>query len=253
MKLLDGDNVLYHYFKQDLVTEESPESKVIMKKLLRNLAIWLPINLYQRLPVLLPFVVRDSRCRKAVNKIAEEWGTSSADGYFRDDNTLIKSLPRSLKISGSNRTYDGCKLGKSFVASHIWRIVPDSSKLASGDPLLNSFIPNLVWLPRQISKFTDREGSFAQKYLQSLSYSIYHNVKMDSEKKKFVDNIWRRISVDTSVKTDNDDVQKLNFFHITNDDIEKRVVPTLEKTRFSPSTPMNCNKIDQTRFLNLSV
>jgi len=227
MKLLDGDNVLYHYFKQDLVTEESPESKVIMKKLLRNLAIWLPINLYQKLPVLLPFVVRDSRCRKAVNKVAEEWSTCNANGYFRDDNTLIKSLPRSFKITGSNRTYAGCKLGKSFVTSHIWRIVPDSSKLASEDPQLNSFIPNLVWLPRQISKFTDRKGSFAQKYLQSLSYSIYHNVNMDTEKKNFVDGIWSRISVDSDIIIDGTDVEKLNFFHMTNDDIEKKVRRTL--------------------------
>lgn len=210
MKLLDGDNVLYHYFKQDLITEESPESQALVRKLLRNLSIWLPIKIYQKLPVLLPFVVRDSRCRKAVNKIAEEWGTCNTDGYFRDDNTLIKSIPRSFKITGKNRTYNGCKLGKSFVASHIWRIVPDSSKLASEDPHLNSFILNLVWLPRQISKFTDREGSFAQKYLQTLSYSVYHDVKIDSKKRKFVDNIWNRISTDSDISIDSDDIENLN-------------------------------------------
>jgi hypothetical protein len=181
MKLLDGDNVLYHYFKQVLNAEDA-ESRTLLRKLLNNLSIWLPVELYQKLPVLLPFVVRDPWCREAVNKTAEEWGTCNADGYFRDDNSLIKPIPRPFKIRGKSPTYNNCKLGRGFVASHLWRVVLDSSKRASEDPYLNSFIPNLTWLPRQISKFTDREGSFAQKYLQALSYAIYHDVKQIQKK-----------------------------------------------------------------------
>lgn len=147
MKLLDGDNVLYHYFNQYLVTEDSQESQNIMKKLLRSLAIWLPINLYQKLPVILPFVVRDSRCRIAVNKVTEEWGTSNKDGYFRDDNSLIKQIPRSLKIVGTNTTYDGGKLGKNFVASHIWRN-PGSTMLASANPRTKFLHPKLGMAPK---------------------------------------------------------------------------------------------------------
>lgn len=247
MKLLDGDNVLYHYFNQYLVTEDSQESQNIMKKLLRSLAIWLPINLYQKLPVILPFVVRDSRCRIAVNKVTEEWGTSNKDGYFRDDNSLIKQIPRSLKIVGTNTTYDGGKLGKNFVASHIWRN-PGSTMLASADPQLNSFIPNLVWLPRQISKLTDRENSFPQKYLQRLSYSIYHGVKLESEKREFVDGIWNKISVDSSISVDGDDVRRLNFFHITNDDIEKKIRRLLNNINLIKS-PQKHKKLYCSRYL----
>ena len=248
MKLLDGDNVLYHYFKQDLLGEDSLESRALMRKLLTNLSIWLPLKFYQRLPVLLPFVVRDARCRKAVNKIAEEWGTSNVDGYFRDDNTLIKSIPRSFKIASKNGTYSGGKLGRGFVTCHIWRVIPDSSKLASEDPHLNSFIPNLVWLPRQISKFTDREGSFAQRYLQTLSRAIYHNVKMDSDRKQFVDNIWGRIPADPDITITKKDMGNLSFFHLTDEDVEKRVRRVLDDIALLKS-PVKQKKLYCSRYL----
>ena len=47
--------------------------------------------------------------------------------------------------------------------------------------MLNSFVPNLVWLPVQISKLTDREGSYAQRFLQAISCQIYKNISLPKE------------------------------------------------------------------------
>jgi len=42
-------------------------------------------------------------------------------------------------------------MGNEFVASHVWRVV-DHAEVKSRLPLLNSFVPNLVWLLVQVSK-----------------------------------------------------------------------------------------------------
>ena len=52
------------------------------------------------------------------------------------------------------------------------------SELSSRDLDTYSFVPNLVWLPTQVAKLTDREGSFAQAYLQALSSKIYNRLQV---------------------------------------------------------------------------
>jgi hypothetical protein len=52
----------------------------------------------------------------------------------------------------------------------VWReLVPSGH--ASRVRETYSFVPNLVWLASQVSKLSDREGSFVQTYLQALSWS----------------------------------------------------------------------------------
>jgi hypothetical protein len=63
-------------------------------------------------------------------------------------------------------------MGTSFVASHVWRELVPSGQ-ASRERATYSFVPNLVWLPAQVSKLSDREGSFVQTYLQALSWKIW--------------------------------------------------------------------------------
>src|SRR5271157_4789118 len=93
---IDGDDALYHYFKEAIAAKE-PDTELV-KKLILNLSIWLPVELYQRLPILRPFIVRDPTCRKSVNKKAEEWGSCDKNGYFRDDNSLVKAIPRTFRV-----------------------------------------------------------------------------------------------------------------------------------------------------------
>lgn len=227
--VIDGDNILYHYFRDELMKKETEESRMLIQHMIKNLSIWLPIKLYKKIPVLLPFSIRDHSCRKSVNKKLEEWGSCDANGYFRDDNTLIKAIPRRFRIVSKNRAYAKQKMGKGFVASHIWRKLSYQSELASKNPLTNTFVPNLVWLPRQISKLTDREGSFAQRYLQGLSISIYRNVELTKEKYDFIKHIWNNLPVPAGITVKEDEKNDLNFFEMSEKDVEKRVKLLLDQ------------------------
>jgi len=229
--LLDGDNVLYHYFKDELIGRESEEGGLIVRHMIHDLSIWLPDALYQRIPVLLPFVVRDPSCRKSVNKKREEWGSCNSDGYFRDDNTIIKAIPRRFKIKGKNKIYSNFKMAKGFVASHVWRKLSSKSGLASRDPMTNSFVPNLVWLPRQLSKLTDREGSFAQRYLQALSISIFKNIRLPEKKSQFVNKIWKMLESTTDISINEEEKQGLNFFDMGEGDIQNKTDDLLSKIK----------------------
>ncbi len=74
----------------------------------------------------------------------------------------------------------------------MWRELDSAGGiLASRDPLTNSFIPNLVWLPVQVSKLTDREGSFAQRFLQALAIKIYRSLPLDPPLLPLVERAWR--------------------------------------------------------------
>lgn len=133
-------------------------------------------DFYRKLPIILPYVVRDNSCRIKKPTGEDEWGSANSKGFLRDDNTLLKGIVRSFKIKSMKiLEYDGKKLGTGFVASHIWGkvSVDNNIMISSRHHKLNSFVPNLVWLPVQISKLTDREGSFAQSLLQAISYDLW--------------------------------------------------------------------------------
>lgn len=227
--LLDGDNIIYYYFRDELIRGDTEESRHLIRRMIHDLSIWLPPKLYVNIPVLLPFVVRDPTCRKSVNKKREEWGSCDSKGYFRDDNTLVKGIPRRFGIASDNRTYSGRKMGKGFVASHMWSKLSGGSGLATGNPMTNSFVPNLVWLPRQLSKLTDREGLFVQKYLQKLSVSIFKNIRLSNKKSQFVDRVWKLLEDPNDIPLNENELQGLNFFVISDIDIKNMLRDLLDK------------------------
>jgi hypothetical protein len=156
------------------------------------MGIWLPLDIYAQWPVMVPWVVRDASCRgNRQTDSPDEWSAPDmATGYLRDDNSLIKSLPRSLDVRGPGSSHiRGARMGSEFVASHVWRVVRHS-ELASRLPLLNSFVPNLVWLPGQIAKLTDREDSVVQQTLQAMSYRIYRDAPVASHLETVRDEAW---------------------------------------------------------------
>jgi len=176
---IDGENVLYHYLQKDLLIKDVWLFQMLAAKLVASLGIWFHPDIYKKIPVLLPYARRDATCRKNCNKNRiEEWGSPDKNGFFRDDNSLIKNIPKRLIIKSSLKDiYDTRKIGSGFVACHIWRTLNVQGRkktriLAAQNPLTYSFIPNLVWLPRQVAKLTDREGSFTQLYLQAVAYKI---------------------------------------------------------------------------------
>lgn len=208
--------------------EEDEFSKELLKHLLIDLSIWIPTNFYCRLPVILPYVVRDNSCRIKQQSGQDEWGAANSSGFLRDDNTLLKGIVRSFAIKSQKiSVYNGKKLGTGFVASHIWgKITIDNTlMISSRHHTLNSFVPNLVWLPVQISKLTDRDGSYAQKILQALSYAIYKKINMPED----ISRIWGAIPYPEDFEGFDIDATKINYFIVPDSWLRKRINGLIEE------------------------
>ena len=219
----DGNHILYHYLQKELLTSDVWLFQMLTARLVTDLGVWIHPDTYSEMPVLLPFVVRDSRCRKSVGG-QEAWGAPDKDGYFRDDNSMIKGLAKQLVASKkSSPIYAGRALGNGFTACHVWRAIKGDGKFASRNPRLNSFIPNLVWLPAQVAKLTDREGSFVQTYLQALSWKIYRDKKVKKKIKRHSEEAWKLLHCPVEIPEDGlPDKDELNYFDHSESFVRKK-------------------------------
>jgi hypothetical protein len=196
-KPVDGNHILYHYLQKQLQKSDIWLFQMLVARLVAALGVWFPPSLYARLPVILPFVVRDPDCRPRGKQRVDQWGAPNAEGYFRDDNSLVKEIPRSLAINcPRNSLYHGRKLGNGFVASHVWRTIVELSgdrRPSAQDAWTNTFVPNLVWLPAQVAKLTDREGSFTQEYIQAVAHKLYHDIDVSEDLRPIVEKCWSKL------------------------------------------------------------
>lgn len=221
-RAVDGQNILYHYVQKNILKVEDEFSKELLRHLLIDLSIWIPENFYRRLPIILPYVVRDNSCRIKTKNGHDEWGSANSEGFLRDDNTLLKGIVRSFPIrSPKISAYDGRRMGTGFVASHIWRKVEINNNfmISSRHYMLNSFVPNMVWLPVQISKLTDREGSFAQRLLQAISYEIYGGISLPKE----LSCIWEALARPKDPLGIRIDLRQINYFDVPDEWLAKRI------------------------------
>lgn len=215
-KSVNGNHVLYHFLQKELRESDYSLFQQMVGRLVASLAIWFSHETYQAMPIALPFAVRDPESRGNKSRgLPDQWGSPNNEGLFRDDNSLVKGLPRQLTIDSPHSLYRNKKMGYGFVASHVWReLTPGSSMagLASRDPLTYSFLPNLVWLPQQVSKLSDRESSFAQHYLQAVSLALYRNVPFGSRSRQYVDSAWELLPDPEFSELDLPPVETLSFF-----------------------------------------
>ena len=144
--------------------------------LVTRFAIWPLVDSYRQAPWLARYAVRRQRHRideRAPGEKRDLWGMPDESGYFADDNSLIKSTFKNLSISGEKNPYGNSRISSGLVCCHIW-------PRTTGDPLLFSFLPNLVWVPKSLSRFTDVFGDKATHkvhfVLQALSYSRYREL-----------------------------------------------------------------------------
>lgn len=199
LKIVHGDDLLYR-FLTELFAEESEHLREAQRMMLISMGVWFPADAYRRWPVMIPWVVRDPKCRKGPN--GDEWASPDVQGYMRDDNSMIKGLPRSFPIKAPRQPHlNGARMGTEFVAAHVWRICSDGGPLASRRPLTNSFIPNLVWLPKQIAKLTDKEGSSVQRILQSLSWAMYRHSPVQHDLVDVTEEAWSLLPPPDEVPT----------------------------------------------------
>ena len=102
-------------------------------------------------------------------------------------------------------------MGTEFVAAHVWRVV-NHALLASRLPLLNSFVPNLVWLPSQIAKLTDREEGVVQATFQSMAFAVYRHAPVAPHLEDVVEEAWALIPEPVPLTKP---VSDLNWFEST--------------------------------------
>lgn len=210
-KLLDGDQVLYASLQQGLKGPDIWLFQMLVARLIDSLGVWLHPAAYRALPVMVPYAIRDNASRGVRgDPDSDQWGAPNAAGYLRDDNSLVKEVPTSLVISAPrNPQYDGAKIKKGFVAAHAWTRTRE--RAAREDARTYSFIPNLVWLPPEIAKLTDRAG-FAQTYLQALSAKIYRGFAIGTQASLFAEDSWAQLDVPHTSSVSLPDPRDLNFF-----------------------------------------
>lgn len=187
---LDGRHVLYHYLEKDLQSSDPALFKALLTNMIGRTAIWLSPEIYGRMPLLIPYARRDPLCRgdKRSGR-ADAWGEPDSQGFFRDDNSLLKRFPGPLNINGPAPGYARRRIGNGWVCAHVWRDLGGGT-LASREPLTYSFVPNVVWLPEQVAKLTDREGSFTQQVAQAISWSLYREAPVSGPHAALVEKIW---------------------------------------------------------------
>jgi len=224
---VDAANLIYHYLQKDLINSQPDQFNSIASRLVLDLSVWIHPDDYARLPIVFPFMVRDPGCipnRKL-------WGNPQPDtGYFKDGNSMIKAIGK-----GKNRVmksdlvsrYDGKSLGKDFIACHIWREIPAIDSLANRDPRLFSFIPNLVWLPKELSRLSDVEGSIVQLALQKLSREIYRKFSLPTNLARFSDEAWSLLDEVSgpaeSLSIELPDINDLTFFRLPDNYVNLRI------------------------------
>jgi len=191
MAEVDGSNILYHYLQKDMRKSEFPLYLQMVMKLVTDLGVWIHPDDYKKLPIALPYVVRDPML---TTQVRTPWGNPQpSTGLMMDDNSMVKAI-----VKGANKKmessvvskYNGASLGRNFVASHVWREIQTEAGLTNRDHRLFSFIPNLVWLPKEVSKFTDREGSIIQSMIQQISRKIYRDLEVSHSMKAFTEEAW---------------------------------------------------------------
>lgn len=158
------------------------ESEVV--ELVLRFAVWLPVETFTKAPWLAPFAVRKVRIREEPNAPGEKrdlWGLPDSEGYFTDDNSLIKSVVLRKSLIPTTNAYGNSRLTAGLVCCHIW---PHTT----ASPLLFSFIPNLVWLPKSLAPYSDghlaRPPHVAHQVLQRVSLYRYfeHETEVASDR-----------------------------------------------------------------------
>ncbi len=163
--------------------------------------IWIDPQIYRYRPHLVPFSVRDAAARSRANSAGlEEWGSPNASGFFRDDNSLIKEWVKALPVKSPNPHYNGRRAKSGFVACHVWRGTQGGAPLHSY-PLFNSFVPNLVWLPRALARRSDVIGSYSQHVLQHIAYQRYRELPVPGHLRERVLASWKMVPPGPSLRS----------------------------------------------------
>lgn len=186
---VNGSSLLYPFLQHDLQERDIWLFQMLVSRLVVSLGIWLHPSVYRVLPIAVPFALRhpQSRGDKKLG-VPDQWGTPTTFGHFMDDNTLVKNLVKSVPIESPFPHLDGHRVGTGFVASHVWQLDLDGNRTARSAETY-SFLPNVLWLPTEVSRLSDRAG-FTPAFLQALSHKIYRSEPVHPTMRATVDDTW---------------------------------------------------------------
>lgn len=188
------DRSLYGFLSAGLRDSE-PTTRAaagaLTDRLIERLGIWWSPETYQRMPILTPWCIRDRSVR--YDQGPESWGAPRADGYLRDDNSIIKKLPLPVTVEApEGHPYAGRRPWRGFTSCHVWGLDVDG-RPSGADPWLYSFVPNLVWLPTAIAPLTDRQGSRVQMMLMQTALYLYAAAPMRPLIEEYSKYAWSRL------------------------------------------------------------
>lgn len=221
---INGDTILYHYLQKDLLKADIWLFQMLCSRLVRSLGIWLHPDVYRRMPIILPFAVREPCRQQPAEGDSKRWGYPTSKGYVRDSNLLVKDIVRRMTVvSEGQPLYHGKRIGPGFVASHIWRWTTEAHGTKSRTVknwLTYSFVANLVWLPANVARLSDREGTFAQQYLQALSAKIYRDIEVAPSLRPFTESAWSMLRIPEGIPEQGlPDLRELSFVVATEEQL----------------------------------
>jgi hypothetical protein len=184
MTAVDGSSIVYPALKKAF---SDPASAPIARELLLASGVWFGTEVYRSWPVLVPWAVRDNTVGHAAGQDALSLWAPNAEGYMRSDNSPVGRLKVGLVVDGATPSLHGRTLSEGWGQVHVWH-------QTATDPVLNSFVPNLVWLPLPIMKLTDH-APVVQAELQRLAWEIFRNALVDDHLRPVVERAWRGLPV----------------------------------------------------------
>jgi hypothetical protein len=183
------------------------------RRLLLATGVWMPLEVYTQWPVLYPWVVRDNQLANHEKGIAHP-----ISGLQRNDNGPIGRLKNGLPVSwataGSAFHLKPLKRGQQqWWQSHVWEGM-------TTNPLTNSFVPNLVWLPEAVGRLTDPDATGAkstlfQEEIKAIAWSLYRHAPVVEPLRETVERIWRTIPEPQATGLEPDEVDLVNWFKPT--------------------------------------
>jgi hypothetical protein len=187
--------------------------------LIQQLGIWWSPSGFAAIPVMTPWCIRDRSAR--YDQGPESWGAPRADGYLRDDNSIIKKLPLPLTVvAGANSPYAGRRPWRGFTACHIWRELEDGG-IGGVDQWIYSNMVNLIWLPSPIMSLTDHNPR-VKSLLRRTSRRIFEG-KEGATTKRYVDHAWARLTAPVADEADELDLGALAMFDVSPAFVSRRL------------------------------
>jgi len=193
----DADFVFKKYLKTNFNKEVDSLTEDEIVELSLKFGIWMSLDSYKNAPWIARYALRTVRDRTDERISGDKrdlWGLPSGEGYFTDDNSLIKDSYKKMSIVGKDNPYGEQIISSGFVCCHVWS---NTTK----DPLLFSFIPNLIWLPKSLARFTDVLGNKSihkvHYVLQNCSIKRFKSIKVTTGVDD-VEKVWSKLISDSS-------------------------------------------------------